>query len=993
MPDQLLSIASNYTNFTMTGDGIPEINSLSYLPFESEYPEPATSSRLALVLVEPRLLDAVGDATLRPALLRSLRRLKGDLRAEGLLSRFFVADIYNGTAVQKDGRVLLALRRFLRDVRTTFARLEGVILVGRFPDSTLVRRVSWCPGFLSPRQLAIWPELISERADIVLSDLNGNWEALYQQNDFQSEGITATPDAATTATGWFDGESVRNCEFASNSFTRGPGAAFRDAFFIDDAMFEVLEHTVTPPHLRLRLHQAEHNSEVHLEDHTLVNIIARPEIAVSRINAHHVAVNPNPALTGTGGHHMLDPAGNPQTVASASPLFDTGSQWTGLFTQRDFDLERRLLVSYLDRNHRFRNGSFSNLPFRGAVISGTTDFNPDSYEPLINAAAADLGPCVKVANADLRQYVAFHKTPAVLKYIMAHSDAHHSAFRDGYDVPGFTADVGGAPFRWAYQVGQHVPSFEGMGGGADIFTHRALWHHHTLDRSGASLVIHGGCNVNSVPEAQSMGYCGSTYAHWNNAEGLLFYTNAVALFSRAKGFNDAPGGFADGYRLSDRANFGSCLKSYFNAQANDAGLTTYNIQRKRAYFWSVNGDWSMRLRNRNGLGVLALDGGLSSVEVHPNRAWIDGWNYDAAVNAVRAIGDVDGDGRDEFVITSDWGIGILKYDGHHFRALLVAARDTWFGGWRYDASVNTGRDRIMGARDFAGSGKSEIMIWSSWGITTLEYTGGSLSPSRIHPNGTRLGGWLLNTSDNRYCGCGQFDADYKNDMVVTSPWGIGIISLQRGDSVFMAPNGTRLGHWLLNTGDNTVRLIGDFDGDTFDEILVSSPWGIGVLKLTGGSLTIAAMYPNGAHVDGYVVNSSHAFALADNLRGGTRKQIVIASPDGIHVLQLDAPNGRLRRVAFVATGTRVDGWVIDTSNNRLLPAGDMNGDGRAEILIRSPWGIGVLGVDTNDQIRCHTLMPYGSVLKDWFLQSGDVVAGNGRLAGAGSRNELLVVKP
>jgi hypothetical protein len=38
-------------------------------------------------------------------------------------------------------------------------------------------------------------------------------------------------------------------------------------------------------------------------------------------------------------------------------------------------------------------------------------------------------------------------------------------------------------------------------------------------------------------------------------------------------------------------------------------------------------------------------------------------------------------------------------------------------------------------------------------------------------------------------------------------------------------------------------------------------------------------------------------------------------------------------------------------------------------------------------------MPYGSVLKDWFLQSGDVVAGNGRLAGAGSRNELLIVKP
>lgn len=991
MPDQLLSIASNYSNFALTGDGLPEINSLSYLPFESEYPEPPVSARLALVLVEPRLLDTMGDATLRPALLRALRRFKGDLRAEGLFSRFFLANIYDGT-VHKDGRVLLALRRFLRDVRATFGKLEGVVLIGRFPDSTLVRRVSWCPGFLAPRQLAVWPEIISERADIVLSDLTGNWESVYQQNDFHAEGITATPDATTTTNGWFDGESVRNCEFASATFTRGPSGPFRDAFYLDDAMYQVLEHTTSPPRLRVRLFQAERNNEVHLDDRTLVNIIARPEIAVARINAHHVAVNPDPAITGSDGKHLLDAAGNPQSIASASPLFATGSQWATLFNDRDFDLERRLIVSYFDRNHRFRNGAFSNLPFRGAVVSGTTEFNPDWYEPLVNAAATDFAPCAKTANADLRQYVAFHKTPAVLKYIMAHSDAHYSQFRDGYDVAGFTADVGGAPLRWIHQAGHHVPSFEGMGGGADIFTHRALWQHRTLEPFGACLLIHGGCNVNSVPETQDMGYAGATYAHWNNAEGLLFYTNAVALFSRAKGFNDAPGGFADGYRLSDRANFGSCLKSYFNAQSNDAGLTTYNIQRKRAYFWSITGDWTLRLRNRNGMGLLTLAGALSSVEVHPNRAWIDGWNYDAALNTVRAIGDVDGDGRDEIVMTSEWGIGILKYDGNHFRALLVAPRDTWFGGWRYDATINPGRDEIKDARDFTGSGKAEIMIWSSWGIATLEYSGASLFPSRIHANGTRFGGWLLNTADNRYRGCGRFDADAKNDMVVTSPWGIGIISLERRTSVFMAPNGTRFGGWLFDTSNNTVHLVGDFDGDGFDEILVSSPWGIGVLKLGGGTLTAVALHANGTNLDGYRVQNTHTIALADNLRGGARKQIVIVDSAGVHVLELDVPNARLKRVAFVANGTRIDGWVIDTSNNRLQRAGDMNSDGRAEMFIRSPWGFGVLGVDTTNRVRCHSLTSYGSVLKDWFLESGDRVVGHGRIAGAGSRSELLVVK-
>ena len=58
--------------------------------------------------------------------------------------------------------------------------------------------------------------------------------------------------------------------------------------------------------------------------------------------------------------------------------------------------------------------------------------------------------------------------------------------------------------------------------------------------------------------------------------------------------------------------------------------------------------------------------------------------FDAAVNGVRGIGDVDADGIDEFVVTSDWGIGILKHDGICFRAVMLASRDTWFGGWRWD---------------------------------------------------------------------------------------------------------------------------------------------------------------------------------------------------------------------------------------------------------------------------------------------------------------------
>jgi hypothetical protein len=389
------------------------------------------------------------------------------------------------------------------------------------------------------------------------------------------------------------------------------------------------------------------------------------------------------------------------------------------------------------------------------------------------------------------------------------------------------------------------------------------------------------------------------------------------------------------------------------------------------------------------VGILTLDGGIRSVDVHPNRAWIDGWNYDAALNTIRGIGDVDGDSRDELIVTSDWGIGVVKYDGHSFRGLMAAPRDTWFGGWRYDATINPGRDQIKEVRDFTGSGKSEVMVWSSWGIATLEYGAGTFAASRIHANGARLGGWLLNTLDNAYRGAGQFDADRKADMVVTSPWGLGILSLERGTHIYMAPNGTRFGGWLLNTADNRVRHVADFDGDGQDEILVTSPWGVGVLKMVGGALTSVAMHANGTNIDGHVVRNSNSFALADNLRGGARRQIVIADTAGLHALELGAD--RLTRVAFVPNGQRIGGWIIDTGSNRFTRAGDLNGDGRAEVYVRSPWGVGVLGIDPASQWRCYGLHAFGSVLADWYLQSSDVVVGPGKVSA--NRSELIVTKP
>lgn len=987
MADLLLPILSRYTNFTMTTDGVPEINSMRYMPFETDFPEVSTTSRFVIVLVEPRLMDTGSNPELKNQLINALLRYKADLRAEGLFSRFVLADVYKGP-IHKDGQTLLAIRHFLKAAKATFINLEGTVLVGNFPEATLVRKVCWSPG----GQLAIASELISERAEIVLADLSGNWESLYRREEFSEQLISARPDAATTARGWMSGESVLNCEFTSTDFeirNTGPNAGpFKDAFFMNDAIYTILEHRETPSRfLRLRINSGERNNEVASDDQTSINIIAKPEITVSRINAYHIAVNPNPNLVGSNGNRFLDALGNPQVVSNSIPLIEDNH--ISMFPFNDFNLERKILISYFKRNHKHRVGSYSKLPFRTAAISGTTDFDPNYYAGMLNQGATDFLPTVTVANANLNQYVEFLKTPAVFKYIIAHSDGLISEFNALTNTADYTAACGGQPFRWLYIEGSHRPTFQGQGGYADIYTHRALWHYGTLNNAGASIIVHGGCNVNSVPETQNNIYTDTRYNIWSNSEGILFFTNCVAIFSRAKGFNDAPNGFAEGFRLSTNANLGSCWKSYFNAVSNDSSLSSYNIQRKRAYFWSLNGDWTIRLKYTNGLGIIDFDGTYKSKEVHPNRAWIDGWNFDSRVNRIRGVGDIDGDGIDEFIVTSEWGIGIVKYDGIRFKIILAAPRDTWFGGWRYDATINTGRDLIKATGKFTQQQKSEILIWSSWGIATLLYSGGTLTTSRIFSNGTRLGGWLLSTADNICVGTGNFDADGNKDMVVTSPWGLGVISLKNSNSIFMAANGTRMGGWKLNTSDNQIKLIGDFDGDGVDELLITSPWGIGILKLVGGVLTSIAMCPNGTTIGSYVVNNSDNFCIADKFNGTRKQGILVKHRNGLHCLELNGAN--FSQAASVANGTRVDGWIIDASNNTIQSAGDMNGDGRAEFFIRSPWGIGLFQINSSNQFKCLTLIPYESMLQDWYLQSTDAVLASGCFSSS-TKSSLLFLK-
>lgn len=391
------------------------------------------------------------------------------------------------------------------------------------------------------------------------------------------------------------------------------------------------------------------------------------------------------------------------------------------------------------------------------------------------------------------------------------------------------------------------------------------------------------------------------------------------------------------------------------------------------------------------IGIIGFEDTLVSRSVHPYRSWIDGWNFSPSHNYFRGVGDLDGDGRADAIVSSDWGIGIIRHDGRAFRCPFGVPRDTMLGDWRFDATSRTGRDRIVAVENFTGSGRQEILVWSNTGMATLERRGRSFQPSRIHTNGTRLGGWVLNTLDNHYRGCGRFDAGTPKSMVLTSPWGLGLISFEAGTSLFMAPTGTRLGEWNLRIDCDHIRLIGDFDGDGRDEILIEGGLGgIAILKMIAGRLVSIVKHDQFANLNGFVVDTGANYALKGRLSGGVKDEILVKDQRGLHVLSLNG--GRLERRAFAANATGIDGWSLNTLTDHLLAVGDLTGDSADELLIRSPWGIGVMAVGSDNRFRTRSGHPYGSMIGDWRLDSSDIIAGAGRFLG-GAQNALLLVKP
>ena len=346
-------------------------------------------------------------------------------------------------------------------------------------------------------------------------------------------------------------------------------------------------------------HTDRRNPEVFEPNRAQGNPIARPDIIVSRIDAHGAAYSVDASRTDATGRHFVDAQGRPQTVgAEIAPAPPTQAHQL----IPDAALERQLMLAYFDRNHRHRTTpaaedrvvSVSSGDFAGQAAIHAQDL----------ASVLGTGqPAIVLDAATLDQYAGSWDMQTSIRAFHAHSTGENSHFPGanvqqlGYDARALEQLVGSPFYRWHHDTGggTYEPGIEGQGDWADFWLHRSMWQARPAPPS-SSLVVHYGCNTPSSPGTAHHPYPHPQFAACRLSSCLLFYTDAVLMFGRTKVYLDAPVGFLEPLREGGTA--GDAWVRLYDEAGDNARLAEFAnwVDAKIAYSWALVGDWTLKRR-------------------------------------------------------------------------------------------------------------------------------------------------------------------------------------------------------------------------------------------------------------------------------------------------------------------------------------------------------------------------------------------------------------
>ena len=292
-----------------------------------------------------------------------------------------------------------------------------------------------------------------------------------------------------------------------------------------------------------------------------------------------------------------------------------------------------------------------------------------------------------------------------------------------------------------------------------------------------------------------------------------------------------------------------------------------------------------------------------------------------------SIGDIDGDGKSDVVVANSGSYTISVY------------RNTSTTGSITSSSFQAKVDFATGSNphgvsigDIDGDGKSDVVVvnYISKTVSVLRNisTTGSITSSSLAPQ-IDLETWSYNNPIG--LSIGDLDGDGKSDVVVANSYSNTVSVLRNKSTSGSITSSLFQAKVEFATGFNTWGIsIGDIDGDGKSDLVVTNRDGstISVLrnKSTSGSITSSSF---GAKVDFATGMQPYGVSIGD-IDGDGKSDLVVTNRDGstISVLRNKSTSGSITSSSFgakvdFATGMQPYGVSI----------GDIDGDGKSDLVV------------------------------------------------------------
>ena len=380
---------------------------------------------------------------------------------------------------------------------------------------------------------------------------------------------------------------------------------------------------------------------------------------------------------------------------------------------------------------------------------------------------------------------------------------------------------------------------------------------------------------------------------------------------------------------------------------------------------------------------------------------------DRSGRSVASAGDVNGDGRDDLIIGAPEASNSRSFSGSSYviygaatHANVDLAALTASEGFRIDGAATTDQSGISvaGAGDVNGDGRDDLIIGAPGadnegrgdsGSSYVIYGAATLTDVDLAAltasEGFRINGAApFDQSGSSVAGAGDVDGDGRDDIIIGAP---GADNEGRGDSgssyviygaathanvdlaALTASEGFRIdGAAAGDQSGISVAAAGDVNGDGRDDIIIGALWADNNGRADSGSSYVIYNAVTHTNVDLAALTASQGFridgATTDDWSGRSVAGAGDVNRDGRDDLIIGAPfadnNGRIFSgssyviygaatftnvdLAALTTsqGFRIDGAAaLDQSGSSVAGAGDVDGDGRDDLIIGAP------GADNN----------------------------------------------